>query len=795
MLELARKTKAMSKHHRLNLFLVFTVILRAPSAHILRVLRQPSAHRNLLSKQKLCGVRWSVNVSLRVNKRTASGNRRSSSSNSRVSKPYSHGNKPRQRHSASASSQASSPKRNKWSCKQDSPLWKLQIKNLDRLNVAIRGQAYQSVASLMWTCGSPDDVVHALEQTYARPELLVAREVADLRNTQKLSSAQDLNTLANKLRNFITTLTLLKQTEYLFSPELFRCILVKMSEHTRSRFTDYATAHTPEQQSVTKLELLSRFLLIEADKQLKFNFVADSTVKAPTPPAYSNVPRNNAPKFPLKKETIHTTVSNETTSEHCTYCKQGSHKIKTCKSFLKLIVEDRWRWVRETKICYRCLKSNPHTWNNCRAKRCGIDGCPRRHNALLHGTGTTETNSGTAPSDQCNNLQTSSENSIRPVIINSTDNDITSAKIANTIDCSINATGSSPSTSLPRRPRGLLKVVPIVLEGPGGAFETTALLDDGSISTLIDADVAARIGAKPTSPERLRIEGVSNMSTELDVHAADIIEAEKMLVRQAQRESFPEELTNLRSSKPVPKDSRIKKLAPILDEEGLMRQDTRIISAPGVNNETKSPMILDGRHYISRLIIFHEHVKASHQFNELVLNELRQRFSIPRARGTIRSVASSCLKCKRWNTKPMQPQIDAPEAITPFHFILGSSSVVPWTTSLTDADLSRRCDWRRTLRLADHFWARWLREYLPTLRQRGPNNNNLLNLGEGDVVLIADPTLPRGLWPLGRVAKVYLGPDGAVRVADVHTKGGVLRRPARKLILMEAATQPATTSG
>ncbi|XP_047994983.1 uncharacterized protein LOC125233145 [Leguminivora glycinivorella] len=268
-----------------------------------------------------------------------------------------------------------------------------------------------------------------------------------------------------------------------------------------------------------------------------------------------------------------------------------------------------------------------------------------------------------------------------------------------------------------------------------------------------------------------------------------------MLVRQAQRESFPEELTNLRSSKPVPKDSRIKKLAPILDEEGLMRQDTRIISAPGVNNETKSPMILDGRHYISRLIIFHEHVKASHQFNELVLNELRQRFSIPRARGTIRSVASSCLKCKRWNTKPMQPQIDAPEAITPFHFILGSSSVVPWTTSLTDADLSRRCDWRRTLRLADHFWARWLREYLPTLRQRGPNNNNLLNLGEGDVVLIADPTLPRGLWPLGRVAKVYLGPDGAVRVADVHTKGGVLRRPARKLILMEAATQPATTSG
>ncbi|XP_061717583.1 uncharacterized protein LOC133525312 [Cydia pomonella] len=462
---------------------------------------------------------------------------------------------------------------------------------------------------------------------------------------------------------------------------------------------------------------------------------------------------------------------------------------------------------------------------------------------------------------------------------------------------------------------------------------------------------------------------IDNTTSPHQLHAADIIEAEKMLVRHAQRESFPEEISNLRSSKPVPKESRIKKLAPTLDGEGLMRQNTRISSAPGVNDEMKSPMILDGRHYISRLLILHEHIKAAHQFNELILNELRQRYSILRARGTIRSVASACLKCKRWNMKPIHPQTgnlpperldhhkrpfthvgldyfgpilvtlyrrsekryialytclttralhlevvnsltadsaimslrrfiarrgspttifsdngtnfvgssrelrtlhdnsvinyatnhkidwrfippaspfmggawerlvrtvkaalrscltnrslkeevlstllleaesivnsrpltyvpsspDAPEAITPFHFILGSSSVVPWTTSLTDADLSRRCDWRRTLRLADQFWARWLREYLPTLRPRGPNNN-ALNLSEGDVVLIADPTLPRGLWPLGRIAKVYLGPDGAVRVADVHTKGGMLRRPARKLILMEAAPRPVATS-
>jgi hypothetical protein len=150
------------------------------------------------------------------------------------------------------------------------------------------------------------------------------------------------------------------------------------------------------------------------------------------------------------------------------------------------------------------------------------------------------------------------------------------------------------------------------------------------------------------------------------------------------------------------------------------------------------------------------------------------------------------------NSRPLtyiSSSSESPEAITPFHFILGTSSTVPWTSALTDADLQRRCDWRKTLRLADQFWARWLREYLPTLRPRGATTNNASNLGEGDVVLIADPSLPRGLWPLGRIEKAYLGPDGAVRVVDVRTRGGLLRRPARKIIMLEADAPQSVTTG
>jgi hypothetical protein len=65
-----------------------------------------------------------------------------------------------------------------------------------------------------------------------------------------------------------------------------------------------------------------------------------------------------------------------------------------------------------------------------------------------------------------------------------------------------------------------------------------------------------------------------------------------------------------------------------------------------------------------------------------------------------------------------------------------------------------------------------------------PRQNNVKerNLQIGDVVLIVDENLPRGTWPRGRVAALYPGKDDVVRVVDVATAGGLLRRPSKKLV-------------
>ena len=59
------------------------------------------------------------------------------------------------------------------------------------------------------------------------------------------------------------------------------------------------------------------------------------------------------------------------------------------------------------------------------------------------------------------------------------------------------------------------------------------------------------------------------------------------------------------------------------------------------------------------------------------------------------------------------------------------------------------------------------------------------NLAEGDLVLVADNSTPRGRWPLGRVVKVLPGDDGRVRAAQLRTKNGTYVRPVAKLCLLE----------
>ena len=88
--------------------------------------------------------------------------------------------------------------------------------------------------------------------------------------------------------------------------------------------------------------------------------------------------------------------------------------------------------------------------------------------------------------------------------------------------------------------------------------------------------------------------------------------------------------------------------------------------------------------------------------------------------------------------------------------------------------------WRQAQFLANLFWKRWMKEYLPQLQRRQKWNEVERNLEVDDTVLLTDQNFSRGQWPLARVVEVKKGKDGCVRSAQIRTSFTVVTRAKRK---------------
>ena len=82
-----------------------------------------------------------------------------------------------------------------------------------------------------------------------------------------------------------------------------------------------------------------------------------------------------------------------------------------------------------------------------------------------------------------------------------------------------------------------------------------------------------------------------------------------------------------------------------------------------------------------------------------------------------------------------------------------------------DSDKFSQKRWRQAQLLANHYWKRWLREYIPSLQERQKWHKTQRNLQTGELVLITDDNVPRHQWPIGRVTNVFPGSDGLVSLS------------------------------
>ncbi|XP_062541430.1 uncharacterized protein LOC134209460 [Armigeres subalbatus] len=146
----------------------------------------------------------------------------------------------------------------------------------------------------------------------------------------------------------------------------------------------------------------------------------------------------------------------------------------------------------------------------------------------------------------------------------------------------------------------------------------------------------------------------------------ELQQAETILWRQAQWDSFPDEMSTLTNNvarppgarlESIKKSSQIYKSSPALDNEGVLRMDGRLANSVESSFDQRHPIILSRSHAITQKLIQHYHEQFGHGNSETVFNEMRQRFQIPKMRPAIHQVVSKCIWCKVNKCRPRTPRM------------------------------------------------------------------------------------------------------------------------------------------
>lgn len=127
----------------------------------------------------------------------------------------------------------------------------------------------------------------------------------------------------------------------------------------------------------------------------------------------------------------------------------------------------------------------------------------------------------------------------------------------------------------------------------------------------------------------------------------EIVDEQIELIKQAQKTAFPEEYSALEQKKQLPRNSKLMPLNPKLDEDGLIRSDSRLKYAEFISYDTRYPIILPRKNWITKLIVKFHHEEGNHTGTNHILASLSSQFWIISGREEIREWEKECSVCRR----------------------------------------------------------------------------------------------------------------------------------------------------
>lgn len=113
------------------------------------------------------------------------------------------------------------------------------------------------------------------------------------------------------------------------------------------------------------------------------SFYALQTSEANKDKHNHKVSKNKANVFHTKIITQHENPKHTSkVSKPCLFCRNSEHQIHDCSKFSAKSLEERRQFIKDTKLCYGCLKLG-HSARDCRSRH-SCDTYKGRHPTCLH---------------------------------------------------------------------------------------------------------------------------------------------------------------------------------------------------------------------------------------------------------------------------------------------------------------------------------------------------------------------------------------------------------------------------
>ena len=175
-----------------------------------------------------------------------------------------------------------------------------------------------------------------------------------------------------------------------------------------------------------------------------------------------------------------------------------------------------------------------------------------------------------------------------------------------------------------------------------------------------------------------------HQGTKSEINDADFhLDMARMVIKDVQRKAYQEELSCLRSSKPLNKSSSIFNPDPYIDADGLLRVGGRL-KYSHLEFTSRNPVILPAKHHVSTLIARKCHNDSKHQGRHITEGCIRSSgYWLVGGKRLVSSLIHSCVTCRRLRRKlDHQKMSDLPEERVipghpPFSFV-GVDVFGPW---------------------------------------------------------------------------------------------------------------------